>query len=101
MTVPLDCGLDTHKLQYGRLDRSDRGCRVRHPAEDRALRLDHRKAHLVEFREVGCAAVGEHDAAIAAVVRLPNRGVDADFRGHATDEEMLDTEIAQERIEVG
>ena len=33
--------------------------------------------------KVGCAAVGQHDAAIAAVVGLAHGGVDADFGGDA------------------
>ena len=85
----------------GLRERRDRRNRIRHPAEDRALRLHHREAHLVEFREIGGAAVGEHDAAIAAVVRLAHRGVDADFRGHAAHQQMLDAEIAQQRVEIG
>src|SRR4029079_12526615 len=52
------------ELECRRLQHRERGGRVRDPAEDRALRLDHREAYLVEFREVGGAAVGKHDAAI-------------------------------------
>ena len=55
----------------------------------------------MELREVGSAAVGEHDAAIAAVVRLAHRGVDADFGGDAADQQVLDAEVAQQRVKVG
>src|SRR5450631_1342364 len=37
--------------------------RIRYPAEDAALRLDHRQADGVKFRKVGSAAVARHDAA--------------------------------------
>src|SRR5947209_8764451 len=58
--------LIAHKLQRRRPQRRERAGRVRHPAEDGALRLDHRQAHLMELRKIRGAAVGEHDAAIAA-----------------------------------
>ena len=54
----------------------------------------------MELREVGGAAVGEHDAPIAAIVRLAHCGVDADFGGDAADQQMLDAEIAQQRVEI-
>src|ERR1700693_3402145 len=41
---------------------------VRDPAEDAALRLDHRERGLLEIREVGGDAVLEHEAVVAAVV---------------------------------
>ena len=97
----MTCPPQTAASLARRLQRRERGRRIRHPAEDRALRLDHREAHLVEFRKVGGAAVGEHDAAIAAVVRLAHRGVDADLGGDAADQQVLDAEIAQQRVEVG
>ena len=75
--------------------------RIRNPAEDAALRLDHFQAHVVEFRKIGCAAVGEHDAAVAAVVCLAHGGVDADFGGDAGDHQVLDGAIAQHRFEIG
>ena len=68
--------------------------RIRHPAEDAALRRDHREARFVELREIGGAAVGEHDAAVAAIVGLAHRGVDADLGGDAADDQRLDAAIA-------
>src|SRR5215472_11604340 len=59
--------------------RSDDRLRRRHPAEDAALRLDHREAGGVKLGKIGGAAVGEHDAAVAAIVGLAHRGVDAHF----------------------
>ena len=41
------------------------------------------QAHLVELREIGGAAVAEHDAAVAAVVGLAHGGVDAHLGGDA------------------
>src|SRR5689334_25069319 len=54
MKIPL-CARSLHCLQ---------NCgRVRDPAEDAALGLDHLQAHLVKLGEVGRAAVGDDDAA--------------------------------------
>src|ERR1700760_982301 len=44
--------------------------RVSDPAEDATLGLDHPQAHVVEFREVGGAAVRDDDAEIDAVIGL-------------------------------
>src|SRR6266545_2583155 len=49
------------------LERGQEARRVRDPAEDAALGLDHAEADLVELREVGPAAVAEDEAAVAAV----------------------------------
>src|SRR4029450_2721094 len=46
-------------------ERRDHRPRCRHGAEDAALGLDHLETHVVEFREIGRAAVGQHDAAKA------------------------------------
>src|SRR5438105_1362990 len=56
--------------------RGDHRPRCRHGAEDAALGLDHLETHVVEFREIGRATVGEHDATKAAVVGFVYRGVD-------------------------
>src|SRR5580692_5676757 len=63
---------------------------VADPAEDATLGLDHFQAHVVEFGKIRCAAIGQHHAAIAAVVGLAHRGVDADFGGHAAHQQVLD-----------
>ena len=55
----------------------------------------------MEFREIGPAAVGQHDAAIAAVVGLAHGGVDADFGGDAGDDQIVDAAILQREIEIG
>ncbi len=59
------------------------------PTEDAALSLDHLQTHGVEFGKVGAAAVLKHEAVVAAVVGLADRGVDADFGRHAGDDELL------------
>src|SRR5580700_394095 len=70
MLLLSDClGLRCHCLE-------NRG-RVADPAEDATLGLDHFQAHLVEFGEIGSAAIGQHDAAVAAVVGLAHGAVDA------------------------
>ena len=86
----------------GRLERGgEERCRVGDPAEDAALGLDHLEADAVELREVGGAAVGEHDAAVAAVVGLADRRVHADLGGHAADEQRVDAAVLQDLLEVG
>ena len=55
----------------------------------------------MEFREIRRAAVGQHDAAIAAVVGLAHGGVDADFRRDAGDDQVLDAAILQRQFEIG
>src|SRR5579863_2641296 len=50
--------------------------RRRDPAEDAALRLDHRNPGLLELGEIGAGAVLQHKAVKATVVRLTHRGVE-------------------------
>ena len=57
------------------------------PAEDPALRGDHFEADPLELGKVRTDAVGEHQALVAAVVRLPDRGVHADLGGDAGDDQ--------------
>ena len=71
------------------------------PAENAALGLDHLQAHLVEFGKVGCAAVRQHHAAIAAVVGFAHGGVDADLGGDAADQQILDAVALQHVAEFG
>ena len=47
-------------------------------------------AQSLELREVRGDAVREHQAVVAAVVRLAHRGVDAHLGGHAADDELPD-----------
>src|SRR3954452_21390118 len=74
---------------------------LRDPSEDPVLRGDHAEGDLVELREVGAAAVAEHEALKAAVVGLPDRGVHADLGRHAGDHEAADAEVPQDELEVG
>ncbi len=76
-------------------------CRCGHRTENAALRLDHGKTGIVKFRKIGGAAVGQHDAAKAAVVGFAHRGIDADFRGHAGDEQRIDPPVAQHEFKIG
>ena len=55
----------------------------------------------LEFGKIGRDAVLEHQAVVAAVVGLADRGVDADFGGDAADNELLDAATAQDGVEVG
>src|SRR2546423_12398777 len=59
------------------VESSEHSFRIRHPAEDAALGLDHAQRDLVKFGKVRSAAVARDDAAVTAVVRLANRGVHA------------------------
>src|SRR5216683_6757420 len=75
--------------------------RAPHPAENAALCLDHFQAHVLEFEEVGTHAILGHEAVVAAVVGLADRGVDAHFGGDAGDHELGDAAILQDRMQVG
>ena len=55
----------------------------------------------MEFGEIGGAAIGQHDAAIAAIIGLAHRGVDADFGGHAAHQKILDAVFPQDIVEFG
>ena len=55
----------------------------------------------MELGEVGAHAVLEHEAVVAPVVGFAHRGVDADFRRHAGDDELLDAAVLQDRVKVG
>jgi hypothetical protein len=71
------------------------------PAEDAALRGDHRQAHPVELGEVRADAVGQHQALVAAVVGLAHRGVDADLGRHAGDDQLADSCLREQFAEAG
>ena len=58
-------------------------------------------ADALELGEVRADAIGQHDAFVAAVVRLAHRGVDAHLGGHAADDERLDAAVVQDEVEVG
>jgi hypothetical protein len=55
----------------------------------------------VKLREVGCAAVGQHHAAIAAIVGLAHRGVDADLGSDAAHQQIFDAVLLQHVAEFG
>ena len=55
----------------------------------------------MEFGKVGCAAIRQHHAAIAAVVGFAHRGVDADLGGDAADQQILDAVALQHVAELG
>src|ERR1700675_971966 len=82
-------------------DRIEQRLRSGNRTENAALRLDHGEASLVKFREIGGAAVRQHDAAEAAIVGFAHGGVDADFRGDAGDEQRVDAAIAQHQFKIG
>ena len=91
-----------HSLcRLGRCKRFDKSIRAGYPAENPALRLDHRQSGLVELREIGTAAIAEHDAAIAPVVGFAHRRVDADLGGDAANDQRLDCVILQNQGEIG
>src|ERR1700757_3407310 len=75
--------------------------RIGDPAEDATLGLDHFQAHLVEFGEVGSAAIRNDDAAIAAGIGLAHGGVDADLGGHAAPQQVFDAVFGQDVRELG
>ena len=74
---------DRKTLSGGGRQRGQERLGRRHPAEDAALRLDHLQRHLVELREIRGDAVRQHQAFVAAVVRLAHRRLDAHLGGDA------------------
>ena len=81
--------------------RREHAARIGDPAEDPALRLDHREAHGVELGKVGRAAVARHDAAVAAIVGLAHGRVHADLGRDAAHDQRVDAAVAQELVQVG
>src|SRR5258705_13441727 len=75
--------------------------RMRHPAEDAALGLDHFQAHVMKFREIGTDAILRHETVVTAVVGFADGGVHADFRGDTGDDELFDAAILQDGVQVG
>ena len=73
----------------------------RDPAEDAALRLDHRDPRGVEFGEVGASAVLQHETVEAAIVGLAHRGVDADLGCDAANQKLSDAAAAQHGFQIG
>jgi hypothetical protein len=55
----------------------------------------------VKLGKIGGAGVGDDEAAEAAVIRLPERGVDADLGGDAGEEQHLDAAVAEHGFEFG
>ena len=55
----------------------------------------------MEFREVGAGAVFRDEAFISPVIRFPDGGVDADFRGHPRDDQLSDATVLQDGVQVG
>src|SRR5207237_7999682 len=66
-----------------------------------ALGLDQLQADLVEFGKIRRAAIRQHHAAIAAVVRLAYGGMDADLGGDAAHQQIRDAAVLQHLAEVG
>src|SRR5882672_5030011 len=98
---PIMSSVASRRLFARARERGERVLGIRNPAEDAALGLDHLQAHLVEFGKIGGAAIGQHDAAIAAVIGLAHGGVDADLGGHAAYQEILDAVFPQDIVEFG
>ncbi len=71
-------------------ERRENSSRVRHPAEDPPLRLDHPQAHFLKLWKIGTHAVRRHKTVVAAVVGLPHRGIDTDLGSYAGHQEFFD-----------
>src|SRR5579871_82509 len=84
-----------------RRQRVDQSARVRDPAEDATLRLDHLEPDVLKLSEVGRYAVREDKAVIAAVVGFAHGSVHADFSRDAADDELSDPASAQDGVKVG
>jgi hypothetical protein len=75
--------------------------RVRYPAENAALFLDHLQSRFVHVGKVGTDAIFGHEAVVAAIVGFANGSVHANFRGHAGDDELLNAAILHDGVQVG
>ncbi len=87
-----------HDATSWRAVRAERNAgRRRDPAEDAALRGDHRQADPLELGEVGADAVRQHEALVAAVVGLADGGVHAHLGGDAGDDSAGDARAPSAR----
>src|SRR5262249_44038751 len=84
----------------GSRHRLDEIIRVRNPAKNAALRLDHFQADALELGEIRGHTVAEYDALVAAVVGLAHGSVHADFERNAADDERLDAAIHENLVQV-
>src|SRR5271165_5944273 len=82
-------------------ERGENPSRIRNPAEDSTLRLDHLQTHFLKFLEVRSHAISQYKAIKTAVVGLADRSVDADLGGDAGDYKFLNTAVLQDRVEIG
>mmetsp|Transcript_51052 Transcript_51052/g.108458 ORF Transcript_51052/g.108458 Transcript_51052/m.108458 type:complete len:238 (-) Transcript_51052:5-718(-) len=64
------------------------------------LHRDHLQRCQVVAVVGGACAIREHQAFVAAVVRLSHRGVNADVRGDATEDNVLDTLGAEDHVKI-
>src|SRR5260370_4431674 len=84
ISTPSERDCRRHADPTGRLrDCLDQRRRLADPAENATLGLDHPQPDGMKFREVGAAAILQHEAVIAAVIGLAHRRVDADLRRDA------------------
>src|SRR6266481_4418331 len=75
-------------------------CGVRDPPEDPSLGLDHFEAHFLKFRKVRAHTIRRDKALVTAIISLTHSGVDANFCGHAGDDELLDSTVLENGVEV-
>src|ERR1700751_3566630 len=85
----------------GLVERSENSARVRYPAENPSLRLDHFESHLLELRKVRSHAVCGDQTVVTAIVGFADGGVNTDFGGHTSDDELMDTEVLKNRMQIG
>src|SRR5215467_679508 len=74
--------------------------RLRHPAEDSSLCLDHLQAYLLKLWEIGPHAILRDKAVIASIIGFSDSGVDTDLGGHSSDDELLDGSVLENRLQV-
>src|SRR4029453_7252432 len=72
--------------------------RLRHPAEDSSLCLDHLQAYLLKLWEIGPHAILRDKAVIASIIGFSDSGVDTDLGGHSGDDELLDGSVLENRM---
>lgn len=82
-------------------DCGDKILGVRHPAENTTLRLNHLEPDALEFRKIRGYAIAQHNTFKAAIVRLANGGVHADFQRYPAHDKGLDRAIQEDLVKVG
>jgi hypothetical protein len=59
------------------------------------------KSHFLKLRKIRSDTILRHETIVPTVIGFTHRRVDTDFRSHPRDNQLLDTAILQDCVEVG